>query len=141
MGSKAKKTSGGFQFVNISKPSDAVKHRRQVRSHAARISKPLEEAVPVPPLPGAEPRLINPDHVAGDQPVVPGDALQDDTVEETDRDNHWSLPLIPTRPAGHGSANPSSLLDPSDVDPFRSWMRPLTPFEGTLLKHCECYGL
>ena len=123
---KTKKAAEGFQFVNISNPDDAVKHRRQVRSHAARRRAATEQGEEETPSTTSQGRDQGQSH-----------ATTTRTEEDLDADLPWDLTLVPTKPLGATQPDPLSALSPATADPFSSWVRPLTPFEGSLLKYCE----
>ncbi|KAH6669676.1 hypothetical protein F5X68DRAFT_236372 [Plectosphaerella plurivora] len=103
-----------FQFVNISRPSDSVKHRRKVRSHAARAIK-RDDAVLRQPDPA-------PTTTTTTAPDADAEAGNDKPWSLTAADSIIAMPL-------------TSVLSPATPDPFTSWIRPLSPFENFLLKH------
>lgn len=112
-----------FQFVNISRPSDSVKHRRKVRSHAARTIK-RDDAVRRQTDPALTTTTTAPD-------------VDADADADADNDEPWSLTA-----ADSIIAMPlTSILSPATPDPFTSWIRPLSPFENFLLKHCPSIHL
>lgn len=106
-----------FEFVNIFRPSDSVKHRRKVRSHAA--------------------RTVKRDDVVRQQSEPEATTTTTAPNRDLDDDEAWSLTA-----ADSITAMPlTSILSPATPDPFTSWIRPLSPFENFLLKHCPSIRL
>ncbi|CRK11594.1 hypothetical protein HYQ45_006302 [Verticillium longisporum] len=115
---------GGFQFVHISNPAEAANHRKKVRAHAARNSKARREKVA--------------EFQAQDRAQHKDAAVVASETSEANRssaDGGQVLELLPSPLIGKLIPSPQTLLSPVWHDPFNSFIRPVAPFEGYLLKH------
>ncbi|KAF3359006.1 hypothetical protein VdG1_02568 [Verticillium dahliae VDG1] len=119
---------GGFQFVHITNPAEAANHRKKVRAHAARNSKARREKV-------AE---FQAQHRAQGRAQHKDAAVVASETSRADRSSAAGgqvLEPLPSPLIGKLIPSPQTLLSPVWHDPFNSFIRPVAPFEGYLLKH------
>ncbi|KAG7140828.1 hypothetical protein HYQ45_002545 [Verticillium longisporum] len=119
---------GGFQFVHITNPAEAANHRKKVRAHAARNSKARREKV-------AE---FQAQHRAQGRAQHKDAAVVASETSRADRSSAAGgqvLEPLPSPLIGKLIHSPQTLLSPVWHDPFNSFIRPVAPFEGYLLKH------
>ncbi|KAM0565880.1 hypothetical protein ACHAQF_007614 [Verticillium nonalfalfae] len=119
---------GGFQFVHISNPAEAANHRKKVRAHAARNSKARREKVAE--FQAQDRAQDQPQHK--DTPVVVSETSEADRSPAA---GGQVLEFLPSLLIGKLIPSPQTLLSPVWHDPFNSFIRPVAPFEGYLLKH------
>ncbi|TDZ16411.1 hypothetical protein Cob_v010693 [Colletotrichum orbiculare MAFF 240422] len=109
-----------FTFVQITHPSDVATWKKKVRSHAAR--NPSARRQRVADFQDSQRRGEADANVASD------------AVVRSRRTGRRNLPFTP-----NGSNimlfGPLTLLSASDLDPFDSFIRPLSPFEMHLMYH------
>ncbi|KAF6833668.1 hypothetical protein CPLU01_05389 [Colletotrichum plurivorum] len=115
---KKKKQEGPFTFVTLSHPKDSVAWKREVRSHAARN-------------PSARRR-----RVAAYQAEA---SSGQDAEEDEEATSLQSGTLVVSRRGSpvRMQADPITLLDATNMDPFGSFCKPLTSFERLLIDHFQ----
>lgn len=122
---RKKQQQGPFMFVTMSHPKDSVAWKREVRSHAARNPYARRQRVAAYQAQASSCS----GSVCGGQ----------DAEEDEEANSPQSQALVVSRRGSpvRTQADPITLLDATNMDPFGSFCKPLTPFERLLIDHCE----